>query len=390
MTVTLHWFLPTAGDSRDIVGNAQNQRPATFDYIAQVASAAEQLGFAGVLTPTGTFCEDAWVMTSALLDRTRRLKYIVALRPGLISPMLAGQMASTFQRVSQGRLLMNVVTGGDQSEQQRFGDWLSKDERYARTDEFLGVLKGVWGPEPLDFEGQHYRLAGATTHTQPNPRPPIYFGGASSAAERVAARHADVYLAWGEPPELLQERIERVSELPAAYGRTLRFGIRLHVITRERSADAWAETERLLAAMDDKVIESTQSALAQSESVGQQRVAALHGGRKNDLVIARNLWAGIGLVRGGAGTALVGSHEEIVARLADYHELGFDEFILSGHPHLEEGYAFGEGVMPLLRESRLVVSVAQPDRLGAPTAQTGAYFAPAAVPGERPPAADTR
>lgn len=145
-----------------------------------------------------------------------------------------------------------------------------------------------------------------------------------------------------------------------------------------------------LAAMDDKVIESTQSALAQSESVGQQRVAALHGGRKNDLVIARNLWAGIGLVRGGAGTALVGSHEEIVARLADYHELGFDEFILSGHPHLEEGYAFGEGVMPLLRESRLVVSVAQPDRLGAPTAQTGAYFAPAAVPGERPPAADTR
>jgi alkanesulfonate monooxygenase len=263
-------------------------------------------------------------------------------------------MAATFQRHSNGRALLNVVTGGDAGEQQRFGDWLDHDERYARTDEFLAIVRGAWSGEPYDFDGAHYHVAGASTRLPPDPRPDIYFGGASPAAEQVAARRADVYLTWGEPPDLVAPRIERVRKLAAEEGRELRFGIRLHVITRDRANDAWAETERLLESMDDATIARVQTDLAKSQSVGQARMQGLHGGRREDLVVAPNLWAGIGLVRGGAGTALVGDHDEVAARIAEYHELGFDEFILSGHPHLEEAFWIGEHVRPRLQRMGLL------------------------------------
>jgi len=356
MSITLHWFLPTAGDSRDIVpsGADGHHRAPSIDYLGQIAEAAERLGFEGVLTPTGTWCEDAWVTTAALIGRTHRLKFLVAFRPGLVSPTLTAQMASTYQRISNGRLLVNVVTGGDDSEQHRFGDWLGKQERYERTGEFLKILRGAWSDEPITFEGEYYNVAGATTHTAPNPAPPIYFGGASEAAERVAAKYADVYLTWGEPPDMVRERVERARELAAAEGRELRFGIRLHVIARDTAEEAWAETERLVSVMDPATVAATQRAMKLTGSVGQQRMAALHGGSSDNLIVAPNLWAGVGLVRGGAGTALVGSHEEVAERIAEYHDIGFEDFILSGHPHLEECYTVGEGVMPVLRKAGLL------------------------------------
>ena len=356
MTIVPHWFLPTSGDARGIVARrhadrgdiGDASRGADIDYLAQVARAAEHLGYVGVLTPTGSFCEDAWITTAALLRETRRLRYLVAFRPGVISPTLAAQQASTYQRISDGRLMLNIVTGGDAVEQQRFGDWAAHDERYARTDEFLTVLRGAWSGQPLDFAGDHYRVAGATTYHPPEPIPPVYFGGSSDAALPVAARHVDVYLTWGEPPGLVAEKIERVRKLAAEHDREIRFGIRLHVITRDTADEAWAQAQSLLDALDPAEIQRAQATLAASQSVGQQRMVALHGGRTDSLEISPNLWAGIGLVRGGAGTALVGSHDEVADRIAEYHELGIDEFVMSGYPHLEEAYRFGEGVLPEL------------------------------------------
>ena len=205
MTLQVHWFLPTAGDSRDVVGGGTVRgegsghaafREPDIEYLAQVARSAEQLGFTAVLTPTGTWCEDAWLTTAALTRETSRLKFLVAFRPGAVSPTLAAQMAATYQRLSRGRLLLNVVTGGDPTEQQRFGDWLSHDERYARTDEFLSIVRGAWSGTPYDFAGEHYTTAGATVSAAPSPVPPLFFGGASPAAQRVAARHVDTYLTW--------------------------------------------------------------------------------------------------------------------------------------------------------------------------------------------------
>ncbi|HVQ91921.1 MAG TPA: LLM class flavin-dependent oxidoreductase [Mycobacteriales bacterium] len=366
MPLQVHWFLPTSGDSREIVGFTHReavgggvtevQRPPDIDYLAQIARAADQLGYTAVLTPTGTWCEDAWLTTAALLRETRRLKFLVAFRPGFLSPTLAAQMAATYQRHSGGRLLLNVVTGGDIEEQRRFGDWLDHDQRYERTDEFLSIVRGAWSGRPYDFEGSHYRVAGAVVPRPPDPVPAVFFGGASPAAERVAARQVDVYLAWGEPPNQIAERLDRVRGLAADAGRRLRFGIRLHVISRDTAAQAWAVADRLLAALDPAAIEAAHQRYSTADSVGQQRMAALHGGRTDQLEIYPNLWAGYGLVRGGAGTALVGSHQEVADRIEEYHALGLDHFILSGQPHLEEAYEFGEGVLPLLRARGLLAA----------------------------------
>lgn len=354
-TIDLHWFLPTGGDSRDVLPAADgNRRAPTRDYLAQVARAADSLGFVGLLTPCGTMCEDAWLATAALIPETTRIKFLVAFRPGLLSPTLAAQMASTYQRMSGGRLLLNIVTGAEVAEMGRFGDWLDKDTRYRRAGEFLGIMKDAWGPEPVDRETEHYKVVAATTRATPDPPPPIYFGGASPVAEEIAAEHVDVYLAWGEPPDMVRERLDRMRTLAGARGRTLRFGIRFHVITRDTSEEAWAVADRILASMDPAAIAAAQEEFARTASVGQQRMAALHGGSTDGLEIHPNIWAGIGLVRGGAGTALVGSHAEVADRISEYHDLGFDEFILSGYPHLEEAYWFGEGVMPILRERGLL------------------------------------
>jgi alkanesulfonate monooxygenase len=265
-------------------------------------------------------------------------------------------MASTYQRMSDGRLLLNIVTGADVTEMGRFGDWLDKDTRYRRAGEFLEIMKAAWGSEPIDRETEHYKVVAATTRAVPDPLPPIYFGGASPVAEEIAAKHVDVYLAWGEPPDMVRERLDRMRTLAAAEGRTLRFGIRFHVIARDTSEEAWAVADRILASMDPASIAAAQEEFARTASVGQQRMAALHGGSTERLEIHPNVWAGIGLVRGGAGTALVGSHREVADRIAEYHELGFDEFILSGYPHLEEAYWFGEGVMPILRARGLLAA----------------------------------
>ncbi len=354
----VHWFLPTGGDSRDVLpsGPSPHRRPPDFGYLAQVAIACDELGFGAVLTPCGTGCEDAWLATAALLPLTKRLKFLVAFRPALLSPTLAAQMASTYQRISGGRLKINIVTGAEQAELARFGVWEDKETRYERTAEFVRVMRGAWTGEPFAFEGAHYDVSGATTREVPDPIPEIYFGGASDAAERVAAEVVDVYLAWGEPPAMVSERLDRMRSLAAAAGRTLRFGIRFHVISRPTSAEAWAEADRLVAGMDAESIAAAQVDFAHTASVGQRRQAELAQGAQatERMEIHPNVWAGIGMVRGGVGTALVGSHDEVADRIAEYHALGFDEFILSGYPHLEEAYWFGEGVMPILRSRGLL------------------------------------
>ncbi|MFD3563174.1 LLM class flavin-dependent oxidoreductase [Streptomyces sp. NPDC058686] len=357
MSLTFHWFLPTNGDSRHVVGGghgtpvtaAGGDRPPSIGYLTQIARAAEDLGFVGALTPTGAWCEDAWLTTAMLSQQTERLKFLVAFRPGFVSPTLAAQMASTYQRQTGGRLLLNVVTGGESREQRAYGDFLDKDARYARTGEFLEIVRGLWAGDTVDLAGEHLQVQDARLARLPDPVPEVYFGGSSPVAGEIAARHSDVYLTWGEPPAQVAEKIAWVRGLAEKEGRTVRFGIRLHVITRDTAEQAWAEADRLLQGFDPATVRSVQEGLARSESEGQQRMLALHGGSSGRLEIHPNLWAGIGLVRGGAGTALVGSHDEVADRVEEYHRLGIDEFVLSGYPHLEEAYWFGEGVLPRLQ-----------------------------------------
>ena len=202
------------------------------------------------------------------------------------------------------------------------------------------------------------------------PHPPIYFGGSSPAGHALAAAQADTYLTWGEPPAAVAEKIADIRNRAAVHGRTLRYGIRLHLIVRETEGEAWDAARRLIRHLSDDTIATAQRKLAtESDSEGQKRMLALHGGSRERLEIAPNLWAGVGLVRGGAGTALVGDPAIVAERIREYQALGIDTVIASGYPHLEEAYRVAELLFPLLHVS----NVAAPGRVaaGGPRLMTG-------------------
>jgi alkanesulfonate monooxygenase len=353
----IFWFIPTHGDSR-YLGTSEGARALNHDYLKQVAQAADSLGYEGVLIPTGRSCEDPWVVASSLLSVTTRLKFLVAVRPGLHQPSLAARMAASFDRLSGGRLLINLVTGGDQTELEGDGVFLNHAERYEQSAEFIRIWRDILARshegESVDFEGQHLSVKGAKLLYPPvqRPYPPVYFGGSSPAAHELAAEQVDAYLTWGEPPAEVAKKVADVRERAARFGRTVKFGIRLHVIVRETEDQAWAAAEELISRVNDDTVIRAQAAFSRMDSEGQRRMAALHAGGKRrtraDLEISPNLWAGVGLVRGGAGTALVGDPQTVAARIQEYADLGLDTFVLSGYPHLEEAYRFAELVFPLL------------------------------------------
>lgn len=348
-TANVLWFLPTHGDGR-YLGTTLGARDVSLKYLTQVAKAADDCGYYGVLLPTGRSCEDSWIVASALVPLTERLRYLVAVRPGLQSPTMAARMTATLDRISNGRLLINVVTGGDPAENKGDGIFLSHDARYAVTDEFLSIYTRLLAGETVDYAGEHLKVEAGQLFYPPrqSPHPPLYFGGSSPAGQEVAARVVDKYLTWGEPPAQVGAKVAQMRKLAAAQGRTLSFGIRLHVIVRETNEAAWAEADRLIQHVDDAAIAEAQAVFARMDSVGQNRMAALHGGKRDKLEVSPNLWAGVGLVRGGAGTALVGDAETIAERMREYMRIGVDTFIMSGYPHLEEAYRFAELVLPRL------------------------------------------
>ena len=351
--MNIFWFLPIHGDGR-YLGTSYGSRAVDHGYLKQIAVATDQLGYHGVLVPTGRSCEDSWIVASSLIDATRDLRFLVAVRPATISPTQAARMTATLDRLSGGRLYVNVVVGGDPEELAGDGIFLSHDDRYAHAAEFFSVWKRLLTGEEVSLDGKFLKVDGARQlfPTVQQPYPSLFFGGSSAAGHETAAEHFDVYLTWGEPPAEVAKKIEDVKRRAARFNRTLRFGLRLHVIVRETDEEAWADAGRLIRHVDEEAIARAQRIFARFDSEGQKRMAALHGGNRGSLEISPNLWAGVGLVRGGAGTALVGSAETVVARLNEYAALGIDSFVLSGYPHLEEAYRFAELAFPRLALAR--------------------------------------
>jgi alkanesulfonate monooxygenase len=345
----ISWFIPTTGDGR-YLASAQGSRVTDLPYLRQIAQAVDQHGFYAALLPTGNSCEDSWVVASALMASTQKLRFLVALRPGIMTPTVAARMASTFDRLSGGRLLVNVVTGGDPKEAAAEGIFLPHDERYAVTAEFLEVWREIMAGGTSSFEGKYLHVEGAKVFypALQKPYPALYFGGSSEAGIKLAARQVDVYLTWGEPPRLVAEKIARVRAAAKEQGRVIRFGIRLHVIVRETATEAWQAANDLIRFVDRDVVAKAQQGLAKFDSEGQRRMAKLIASSPETLEVSPNLWTGIGLVRSGAGTALVGDAQTVAQRILEYADLGIDSFILSGYPHLEEAYRVKELLFPLL------------------------------------------
>lgn len=344
------WFLPTGGDGR-YLGSKEGGRPVDHRYLRQIAQAVDQLGYHGVLLPTGVGCDDALVTASGLLPFTERLRFLVALRPGLTLPGEAARQYAALDRLGGGRTMVNLVCGGNPADLAGDGLTLGHDERYAQAAEFMQIWRGMMSGERVEFEGQYLSSRGGRLLFPPvqSPAPPVYFGGSSPAGHALAAAQADTYLTWGEPPAAVAEKIQDIRTRAAAQGRTLRYGIRLHLIVRETEGEAWDAARRLISHLSDETIAIAQKRLAtESDSEGQRRMSALHGGSRERLEVSPNLWAGVGLVRGGAGTALVGDPATVAARIREYQSLGIETLIASGYPHLEESYRVAELLFPHL------------------------------------------
>lgn len=347
MGIHFSWYVPTNGDGK-FLGLKQPEREPTLDYLADVAKSAEKAGFTGILIPVGTPYLESWMVGSAIIHHTSSISPLVAFRPGFVAPAVAAKMAATLDQFSRGRLWVNVVSGGSPYELGQDGDFLEHDLRYERTDEFLTLVKKLWKEKSVNFQGKYYSVANAELNPKnyQNRHIPIYFGGSSEAAKEVAAKHADVYLQWGEPVEAIKQQIEDVKRRASAYGRTIEFGVRIHVIVRPTEDEAWQAAEELLSHMDPDMKKRMNNYYKEADSVAQKRMNQLLQG---DLRFGKYKWAGIGTIRKGAGTAVVGTPEQVKEGLIEYVEAGVNHFILSGFPHQEEAERVGKLVLPLFK-----------------------------------------
>src|SRR6202044_99398 len=280
------WFLPTHGDGRNL-GTQIGARDVDHAYLSQVARAADRLGYYGVLIPTGRSCEDSWVVASSLVPLTEKLRYLIAFRPGLLNPSLAARMASTFDRISGGRLLINIVTGGDPAENTGDGIFLDHNSRYEITREFLQIWKSLLNGETVDYTGKHLRIENGKVlfPALQSPHPKLFFGGSSDAGIDVAAELVDTYLTWGEPPALVKEKLSRVARAAEQRGRRVNFGIRLHVIVRETTQAAWdggGGSDRFCGGGANA---KGPEGFGRKGLGGQQRMTALHGGSRERLEV---------------------------------------------------------------------------------------------------------
>jgi alkanesulfonate monooxygenase len=353
--VKLYWYLiPQDGP---FPWRPEGSRAVDYEYLRQLAGAIDHLGFEGALVAGGGAGYDLWTFSSFLAAHTQRMKFIIAQHPGQTSPLLMAQKAATFQDLSKGRLIINVVNGGDHVGPPH-GVFLGHDERYRMADEYWGLWSRLIEGETVTHEGRHFNLREARLEVRGRAalRPELHFGGSSPVALDVAAKHVDTYLTYGEPPPEAGLKIREVERRAALLGRKLEYGVRLHVIVRETVKEAWEAAQWLYERMDPRSIEATRNVNHAAKSSSQDRMNAFNAGPlpkdARALEIYPDLWSGIGLTRAGNAVAIVGDPETVARRIRDYESFGFGTFILSAYPLLEEAYRFRDWVMPLLQDRR--------------------------------------
>lgn len=321
-------------------------------YIASFARAHEQAGFDRILVGYWSDQPDGFLVTAHAAAHTSTLKFLLAHRPGFVSPTLAARKLASLDHLTDGRLAVHIISGGSDSEQRRDGDYLDKAQRYARTDEFLSVLKrSLESAAPYDHEGHFYRAEQAFSAIKPLQKTlPVYFGGSSPEAIDVAARHADVFALWGEPLAGAAETVRNVRAAAAKQGREIKFNISFRPILGKTEKEAWERAEHIRKVASRQLTESGYTfGLPKPQSVGAQRLLeAANQGDRLDKV----LWTGVAkLVQGGYNsTALVGTPEQVSDALLEYYQLGIDSVLIRGFDPLNDAVEYGEALIPLTRE----------------------------------------
>jgi len=343
------WFCPTQGDTRAF-GNPETDIAPQLPHFESVAKAAENAGFDYMLIPVSPYCWDAWMTASFLAARTQKLKMLVAMKPGFISPVAQARMINTFDQFTQGRLYLNLIAGFSDEDAHSEGQLASKEERYKQLEEEVNILKQIWSEgETGEFIGDYHHIhnpmiSPATPHQRPHP--PFFLGGGSQQAAHISARHSKVHLFWGDYPERIAEQIKELKRMAAQYNREneLEFAMRLQIIVRDTEDEAWEAADSLIAGADKTFIKGVQSRLSTSEANKRQQELSSTVGRK----MTPHLWTGITEVRPGAGISVVGNPQQVADQLLEFVDAGCSGFCLSGYPHHEEAERFGKLVMPLL------------------------------------------
>ncbi|MFT0804127.1 LLM class flavin-dependent oxidoreductase [Bacillus swezeyi] len=345
--VLFHFYAPTHGDSR-YIGQSQPEIEGSPEYIVKIAERAEESGFNGILIPTGPRCADAFITATNIIVNTKILRPLIAIRPGFISPTVASKMVSTLDILSSGRVSLNVVSGGSPKELAMDGDFTNHDKRYERTKEFTEILKGVWGDSTYDYDGQFYKISGAKFKPNPiqKPYPKLYLGGTSEPALQVASELFDTYLMWGEPLENVKIQIQKVKKKAKRYGREIKCGIRINIITATSEELAWKKAEKIISQVNEDKVSMLKEYMANSDSVSLKRIQSLKEKKFEDPCF----WTGMTSYRSGNSTALVGSYEQVAESLIKYIGVGITEFIFSSYPHLETVSEIGEEILPIVRE----------------------------------------
>lgn len=321
------------------------------NYIVRSAQAHEEAGFDRILVGYWSDQPDGFLVTALAGLSTSRINFLLAHRPGFVAPTLAARKLASLDHLLDGRLAVHVISGGSDAEQRKDGDWLDHDQRYARTEEFLKVVKRVWTDEqPFDHEGEFYRAAAASSAIKPLQKPhlPVYFGGSSPAAIQVAGQHADVFALWGESLAQTRESLDAVRREAAKHGREPGFSVSFRPIIAATEEAAWAKAESILEGARQRLAETGRVFPAKPDSVGAQRLREL--AEQGERIDSR-LWTGVSKLVGGAynSTALVGTPEQVADALLEYYDLGVRNFLIRGFDPLEDAIDYGRELIPLTR-----------------------------------------
>ncbi len=324
-------------------------------FLGAVARAHEYAGFDRVLVAHSSASVDGFQVASYIASQTDKLGILLAHRPGFVAPTLAARQFATLDHFSDGRLAVHVISGGDDTEQQRDGDFLDHGQRYARTDEYLDIVKQTWSSSgAFDHEGQIYRHKGQNAGVRPvnGHSVPVYFGGSSDVAIEVAGKHADVYALWGESLAQVADTIARVRAAAAKHGRAdkIRFSLSLRPVLAETEEKAWAKADAILAAATERVGQNGFFSRRPQEpqNVGSQRLLDTAAQGK---VVDERLWTGIAALMKAAGnsTGLVGTPEQVRDALLKYWELGVTTFLIRGFDPITDALQYGRELIPLVR-----------------------------------------
>lgn len=351
-TVEVSWFSALCDDDYEFLGVPEAQLLSSWEHCRMIALQAEALGYDNLLLPSGyALGIDNIAFASAVAPLLSRMRLLLALRCGEMWPPQLARLVATLDQMLAGRLTLNIISS------EMPGEPLGSAARYARTKELMDILRALLSGESLRHEGEHFRLAvePPRIRTVSGRCPPLYFGGLSDDARDAAAHGADVYLMWPDTLPELTNIIADLRDRAAKKGRSLRFGYRAHVIVRDTEDEARAAADRLLSKLDAQTGEAIRAKSLDSQSIGVRRQAELRVGAADDGYAEDNLWTGIGRARSGAGAAIVGDPDQVLAKLNAYRAIGIEAFILSGYPHAREADLFGRYVLPRLAHAPLSV-----------------------------------